>query len=294
MSVSRLLPVLGAALIGQAVAAQAADLVTPPRPAAVAQVAASEWSVRITPYGWLPSMSGSQTVRGRTADVSANFVDMVEKSDSLIGLMGDIEIRRGAFSLLGDVAWSRVELGANAVTTRSVAPVINQTVGRSLGLVFQMAIVEAGVAYEFAQSGPWAFDVMGGARGWFQKADLSLDANRTIDIGDLQISGARAISRSGSVQWVDPLVGGRIRYEIAPGHQLSLRGDVGGFGVGSKFSWQAVAAYRFDFAQSNGVIYSGILGYRALYVDYAKGEGRQRYGFDMLQHGPVIGLSARF
>jgi hypothetical protein len=37
-----------------------------------------------------------------------------------------------------------------------------------------------------------------------------------------------------------------------------------------------------------------VIGYRALSVDYAQGEGRSRYEFDMLQHGPILGLSARF
>ena len=75
---------------------------------------------------------------------------------------------------------------------------------------------------------------------------------------------------------------------------MSLRGDVGGFGVGSDFSWQAIAAYAWDFARYNNVTFSGVLGYRALYVDYAQRSGRQRYESDMLQHGPVVGISARF
>jgi hypothetical protein len=37
-----------------------------------------------------------------------------------------------------------------------------------------------------------------------------------------------------------------------------------------------------------------VIGYRALSVHYAQGEGRRRYEFDVLQHGPVLGLSMRF
>jgi|SRR5215218_1595907 hypothetical protein len=55
------------------------------------------------------------------------------------------------------------------------------------------------------------------------------------------------------------------------GHQLSLRGDGGGFGVGSDFCWQAIAAYGWDFARYNNITFLGVLGYRALYVDYAQG-----------------------
>jgi hypothetical protein len=214
--------------------------------------------------------------------------------DTRLGQMGDVEIRNGPIGLLGDVVWSKVGLSDDTVRTRSVAPGINATLGASAKLDVQVAIAEIGIAYELARYGSFAFDVVGGGRFWWQKADLSFNLIGALDIGDLQIVGGRAISRSGSVSWADPLVGGRIRYELAPGHQLSLRGDVGGFGVGSDFSWQAIAAYGWDFARCNGITFSGVLGYRALYVDYEQGEGRRRYEFDMLQHGPVVGISMRF
>lgn len=110
----------------------------------------------------------------------------------------------------------------------------------------------------------------------------------------LELRRNRAIARSGTVDWIDPLVGGRVRMEIAPGHELFMRGDVGGFGAGSRFSWQTVGGYTFDYAVQNGVTYSGLIGYKALYVDYAQGQGRRRYEFDVLQHGPVVGVSLRW
>ena len=38
----------------------------------------------------------------------------------------------------------------------------------------------------------------------------------------------------------------------------------------------------------------GLIGYKALYADYAQGQGRKRYEFDILQHGPVVGISLRW
>jgi hypothetical protein len=81
---------------------------------------------------------------------------------------------------------------------------------------------------------------------------------------------------------------------LAPGHELLLRGDVGGFGAGSEFSWNALATYSWQIAVSEGVTYSGVLGYRALDVDYEKGSGRSKYRYDVLQHGPIMGLSIAF
>ena len=88
----------------------AADLATP-APAAIvgAPVALpSGWSFRFVPYGWLTSMKGTQTVRGRSTKVDASFIDIVEKSDTLVGLMGAFEARNGPFALYGDLVWSKV------------------------------------------------------------------------------------------------------------------------------------------------------------------------------------------
>lgn len=93
---------------------------------------------------------------------------------------------------------------------------------------------------------------------------------------------------------MDPLVGLRLRQQLAPGQELMLRGDVGGFDAGSTFSWNVLAAYSWQFAVYSGVTYSGMLGYRALSVDFAKGSGADRYEYDVIQHGPVLGLTVSF
>ena len=73
-----------------------------------------------------------------------------------------------------------------------------------------------------------------------------------------------------------------------------FRADVGGFDVGSRFSWNAIAAYNFTLCVNNGLTYTGMLGYRALSVDYEQGSGHTRYEYDVVQHGPVMGVSVKF
>lgn len=259
-------------------------------------VMASSWTFRFTPYGWLTSLNGNQTVRGRTVKVDASFVDVVDatlgQGGTLVGLMADLEARNGPFSVYGNFVWTKIGVDRGGVRTHRVTPDIAGTVGAAAEGKVSMAILEAGAAYEVARIGSVGFDVLAGARYWYQRADLSFDLATTVDIGDLGFGRNIAIARSGTVDWLDGFVGARMRLAVAPGHEIVLRGDVGG--GGSKFSWQGIAAYGFDFAERNGVTYSGLVGYRALYVDYAQGEGRRRYAFDMLQHGPVLGLSLRF
>ncbi len=66
----------------------------------------SGWTVTFTPYAWLISLTGSQTVRGRTVDVDETFFDIVHdtigKGGQLFAAMAQAEARHGPFSLFGD------------------------------------------------------------------------------------------------------------------------------------------------------------------------------------------------
>lgn len=226
--------------------------------------------------------------------VDASFADIVKESDTLVALMGDFEARNGPFGLLANVVWSKIGFERDDVRNRTLAPGVTGTLAASLGLNLEMAIVEVGGVYEVVRSGPLAFDILAGARYWHQEAALSLAVSAAVQVSDLKVAGARAFARSGSVDWLDPIIGARVRYTVQPGHELWVRGDIGGFGGGSDFSWQAIGAYRFELGTYRGITFSGVIGYRALYADNTQGEGRQRYEFDMLQHRPVLGISARF
>lgn len=281
-------------LAGTGGAAFAADVPAAPPPIDEALPTPPSWSFRFVPYGWLTALDGTQTVRGRSVKVDASFIDIVEESDTLVALMGDFEARNGPLAFLSNIVWSKIGVERDNVRSRTLAPGVSGSLGTSLGLDIEMAIAEVGAAYEVARFGALAFDVLGGVRYWYQEADLSLDVTAAVQVGDLEVAGSRAFARSGSVDWLDPVVGARLRYTVAPGHELLVRGDIGGFGAGSDFSWQAIGAYGFELGTYQGITFSGVIGYRALYVDYVQGEGRQRYEFDMLQHGPILGVSARF
>jgi hypothetical protein len=73
-----------------------------------------------------------------------------------------------------------------------------------------------------------------------------------------------------------------------------VSGDVGGFDVGSKFSWQALAALDYEFKRTKNVSWSGMIGYKALSVDYSRGSGLTHYEYDMTMYGPIFGITARF
>ncbi len=264
----------------------------------------SGWTYRFIPmYGWLVSLYGKQTVKGRTSDVNVGFVQLIEdtigKGGTLLALTGEFEAHNGPFGFYSDAVWMKLSSNGEGVHTRAFTPDITGTLGISGGATIKMGVASAGALYEVARFTmphdiPAAIDLIAGARYWYQQASLSFNLAPGLDVADLTIRRNLAIAKSRSVDWVDPLAGVRVRFMVAPGQDVFLRGDVGGFGVGSKFSWQATGGYSYDFAEKNGITYSGLIGFRALYVDYVQGTGKNRYGYNMLQYGPLIGVGMRF
>ena len=258
-------------------------------------ISSSQWRLSFTPYGWLPWLQGDMTVKGRSVDLNVSPIQVLEHLER-VPFMGYAEARNGPIVLYGDIFYANLGLSADGVRSRSVTQGINGTLSAALGVDFEEAVVEVGGAYEVMKwNSHTAIDVLAGARYWHQDMSVNLALTGTLtDLSGLDVSRGIAIARGGSVDWVDPVVGGRIRYNLAPGQDLMLRADVGGFGAGSQFSWNALAAYSFVFAKRDGVTYSGILGYRALDVDYEQGSGRTKYVYDVLQHGPITGLTVAY
>ena len=270
----------------------------------VAPVAASGWQFRVTPYAWAPSVNGDVTVRGHTADIDFSFWDLFDSGrsgaelDLLAALMGYVEARKGPWGIYGDVVWGKFDFSGGAVTERNPIANLKVSASANAGLDYETTMAESGLTYEVARWGApgssTAFDLLGGARYWNQELDLSLGVDGSVDLGNLGLkrSGSRAVARSGTLEWVDPFVGLRVRHQLSPGSELQFLGDVGGFGVGSDFTWQLFGGYSFDFAIWQTPLH-GIVGYRALAVDYTQ-DGPNKNNLDLILHGPVVGLSFRW
>ncbi len=277
--------------VGSASVAFSADFGAPPEPV----LPASQWRLSFTPYAWLTWLNGSMTVKGRSVDLDVapwTVLGHLERAP----FFGYGEARNGPLALYSDVFYADLGLSASGIRSRSVASGITGTLSAAVGAHFEEAVVEVGGAYEVWKCDPHtAIDLLAGARYWHQDMSINLALNASLtDLGGLDISRGFALDRSGSVDWVDPVVGGRFRYNLAPGQDLMLRADIGGFGAGSQFSWNALAAYSFVLTQRDGVTYSGLLGYRALNADFEQGSGRTRYVYDVTMHGPVTGLTIGF
>ena len=289
---------------GVATTAIAADIAMPTKAASIAPPPAIEsWTFSLTPYFWATALNGSTTVKGRTTDIDASFFDILDHTEfpkGLFQLAAFGEARYGRFGILADIAYMKLGMGAGITRSRGVDK-LSATVGDSAGLKIQMVIAELAAAYEVAHWGAntspgsgTSFDVYAGARAWWQWADAEFSVSNTVHVLDLSRTAEGTLLASDSVSWVDPVIGGRLRHQLAPHWNLVVSGDVGGFGAGSKFSWQAIGAVDYEFARTERVSWSGMIGYKALYVDYSKGNGLSTYEYDMTMHGPIFGITARF
>jgi len=146
----------------------------------------------------------------------------------------------------------------------------------------------------FYRLGPWPLSKGGNrteprlivdlyAGGRYTYVNIKLDGNLL-----------NIVDEEGSKDWVDPIVGVRSLWTLSPKWAVALGGDVGGFGVGSDFAWQATGllGYQVHFlGDEHAQVFAG---YRIISQDYETGSGTNKTAWDIDLKGPVIGLSYHF
>jgi phospholipid N-methyltransferase len=111
----------------------------------------------------------------------------------------------------------------------------------------------------------------------------SIESGANINVANLG-GGTNNLNKKITETWVDPMIVARIKSRPDKKFVYQLRGDIGGFGIGSELAWevQAYAGYRFSkLFQLTG-------GYRVISLDYTKGSGDSRFLYDVNTFGPVI------
>lgn len=279
-------------VIGQeTTATQQIPGVTPNEKKSAASVQ-DKWEFEITPYFWMAGLRGDLTVKGVPADIGMSFSDIM--SDFNFGGQLHVEARKRKWGIFLDATY--MDLGTDvdgARYTTGPGGVLQVEKYLDAGIRMREWLVEFGGAYRFAQvplegnkDRMMLFDLIGGGRYWYLYSD--------IDVGIvLQDNGSvvsRYISGSGSKQWIDPFIGLRTGFQLSKNFMIVLRGDVGGFSVGSKFSWNASGYFMYSPSETVSLL----AGYRALYVNYEDGSGSNKFKYDVTMQGPAIGLTFQF
>ena len=257
-------PGLCAALLGLCV----------PITAPAADDAASSWQYELVPYFWAAGMKGDVQAGGLPkTSVDIGFSEIWDHLD--FGAMATFEGRKGRWGFLFDAIYMKVS--SSATSSRTGPGPIGATLTATANLEMEQTLLTAAATYRLSD-GSTATDIVGGAR-YFK-----IDASASIDASLFALTGT--VARSGDKDWVDPFIGARVQHSLSDRWSVVGYADIGGFGIGSKLSWQALAGVSYDFTKT----VSGKFGYRYMSVDYDK----SGFLYDMDTYGLYLGVGFRF
>ncbi len=212
------------------------------------------WKWRLAPmYLWAIQLEGDTSIGPVTAPIDINLSDVFSDVEGVF--TANFEgVRNNRWGFWIDFTWVDISASEGAVTVD-----------------FEYIQAEVDGFYRVPLN-RGAIDWLFGVRYYSQ---------------DLKLSPTPV---SVSEDWADPIIGARWSVPFAEKWTLSLRGDIGGFGVGSDFAWQAIAIV--DWQPWKHASIDG--GLRALGVDYETGSGLDRFAYDATTWGPVLGFSLRW
>jgi len=239
------------------------------------------WAVTMAPYIWFAGLDSTNTVDGLSGSADLSFSDVL--GIAKMSLTARTEARKGPWGLILDVTY--MDLGTEV--RGSLGPINYKLDGVVRNLLTDFAVSyrvhEQSFGHGMRQN--IAIDPYAGLRYGFLKQEIELNV-------DIPLVGPQGTTLRGSEDWVEPFVGGRILWEVGEKVTAGIRGDVGGFGIGSAsdLTWNAVAWISY---QVTGSIDVG-LGYRIMDIDYSRGSGASKFGLDAQADGPLLGVNIYF
>ena len=235
-----------------------------PAPPKEAPAEVDEWKVKVIPFVWVPATDLSVSYGDRTVNRVIEPSDVVGKLQFAVA--GAIAAENGPWGIMGEGLYANT---ADDVQFRRISGSMrsNQT------------ILQASGSYRLVDDDGLSLDAVAGLRYF----DFGFTNAFTRD----GVIFTQAFETSRGKSWVDPLVGLRASIPFNEELSLNLYGDVGGFGVGSDFSWRAQAVFGYSVSDSVALN----LGYAALGARNEQGVGLDYLKFKFTNYGPVLGAT---
>lgn len=242
--------------------ASAADLAQPPQPVPILEET-PEWSFVVAPYFWMAGMTGDVAAFGSPpVHVDVPFSKILDSLD--FAGMAVAEARYGRFSLSADLLFLKISTDR----TTPLGIVANQI---QLGAkTFEFTAL---AGYSVIETPTAQLEIVAGARVWSVEETLSFNGGA--------LSG---LWLEDSASWVDAMGGIKGRANLTPKVYLTGWALAGGGGADS--DWDVFGGVGYEFNER----ISGVLGYRAIGIDYQDGP----FLFDVVIQGPVLGAVFRF
>ena len=227
--------------------------------ASVPAFAQEEWEYAANLYLWGCGLDGTIAAQNQTVEVDQSFGDILSNLE--FAFMGAVRASNGQWSVTGDIVYAA--LGAS-----TTGPL-----GNPIEVDVDQVIIGGDLGYEVADK----VEVLAGAR--------FVHVSNTIDFRDplnIEVDADR--------NWVDPIIGVRFMPDLTDNLSWWTRFDLGGFDVGSDFTWQLNSNLLWRFSERAGLAF----GYRVIDIKYDDEEGDNEFVYDIVQHGPVAGLVVKF
>lgn len=230
---------------------------------AQSQSPALGWQFELTPYAWLAGMSGEMGAGPTSAHVSVSFSDVARNVNS--GFMAHFEARHGRWGFLVDPIYM------------DVGETFHTPYGLNLDMKAKQLILGLAGSYTVYQGNASAFDVLFGVCYNHLRSEVAL-------------AGTPFPPYVLDKEWLDPLMGFRARFTMGQRWDFGLCGNIGGFSIGSKLWWDAIA--RFDYRLNKTVAFN--LGYAVISTNYESGSGFNYFLYDVRMEGPFVGIAFHF
>lgn len=226
--------------------------------ALAAPAKSQDWSAQVTLYGWGAGVGGDFTpfTGAPTLSFDKSLSEVLEDLDAAFFATG--LARRGNLVFFGDLTY----------TSSSRSGLIPPGIPATGEVTLKSITLAAG--RRFDAGGGTTVDLLGGLRGW--------------DIDGAITTPGPSIAPSAS--FIDPILAVRVNTPLSDRWSVLSYADIGGFGAGSDFTWQAAVTANW---QARDNLWLSV-GWRHLAVDYSDGGTV----FDGAMSGPLAGLTLQF
>lgn len=232
------------------------------------------YEINATPYVWASGLKGhvSPFRMAPTIGVKKTFHEVFDN----LNLAGFLNIagRYDNFVMVGDIMYvSLTDSKTFGPLPPSPLPIPPGSTLRASVDTKQFTASLLG-GYRLIDTQNVTLDALAGLNYWHVSNELTLRVGRL------------SKSHKENFGWVDPIIGARTSLQLSDRLSLQAQANMGGFDIGSKFTWGAQGALNYTL--NAGLSVSA--GYKIMDVNY----DRDNHVHDVRLNGPILGATWRF
>lgn len=225
----------------------------------------NNWHFSVAPYFWASSINADNNIQGISNTISVPFSQLTQSLD--FGGEINVEANNGPWTIMFDPTYVKLsDDNTSGITT--------------VDTTSKNWIVDGGVFFNMF-SNPISADQLLSLELLAGGRYLSLENSLGITTPN------NHISVESNDEYLVPIVGARLSYDVSQTSHFWLRGDVGGFGIDNVTNtWQGILGYAYSLSDSTDI---GVA-YRVLKIDINKTNANT----NTYLYGPEVGIAFKF